>query len=187
LGHCPKCNSNVFEHGMSYVCEKSVGAGKNCDFRSGKIILQQPIEPAQMTKLLTEGKTDLLLGFISSRTRRKFKAYLVKGADGKTSFEFEQRAAKDPAAGKKAGAKKAAKASDAADEVSVTAKAGKAPAGKKAAAKKVASKAPAKKAASKTVASKTPAAKKAATKTPAAKKPAAKKPAAKTASVKKEK
>jgi DNA topoisomerase III len=187
LGHCPKCNSNVFEHGMSYVCEKSVGAGKNCDFRSGKIILQQPIEPAQMTKLLTEGKTDLLLGFISSRTRRKFKAYLVKGADGKTSFEFEQRAAKDPAAGKKAGAKKAAKASDAADEVSVTAKAGKAPAGKKAAAKKVASKAPAKKAASKTVASKTPAAKKAATKTPAAKKPAAKKPAAKTASVKKAK
>jgi DNA topoisomerase-3 len=28
----------------SYVCEKAVGASKTCDFRSGKIILQQPID-----------------------------------------------------------------------------------------------------------------------------------------------
>ncbi|HWU85330.1 MAG TPA: DNA topoisomerase III, partial [Rhodocyclaceae bacterium] len=37
LGHCPKCNANVYESGMAYVCEKSVGAAKSCDFRSGKI------------------------------------------------------------------------------------------------------------------------------------------------------
>ena len=52
LGKCPKCASNVYEHGTSYVCEKSVSADKSCDFRSGKIILQQPIERAQMLKLL---------------------------------------------------------------------------------------------------------------------------------------
>jgi DNA topoisomerase-3 len=48
VGACPKCASRVFEHGMAYVCEKSVGPGKSCDFRSGKIILQQPIEREQM-------------------------------------------------------------------------------------------------------------------------------------------
>ncbi|MEZ5657889.1 MAG: DNA topoisomerase III [Burkholderiaceae bacterium] len=91
LGPCPKCQASVYEHGMSYVCERSVGPEKSCDFRSGKVILQQEIEPAQMRKLLAEGRTDLLLGFVSSRTKRKFKAYLVRGADGKVGFEFEAR------------------------------------------------------------------------------------------------
>jgi DNA topoisomerase-3 len=109
VGACPKCASRVFEHGMAYVCEKSVGPGKSCDFRSGKIILQQPIEREQMAKLLIEGKTDLLKGFVSARTRRKFSAFLVRGKDGKVGFEFE---AKTP----KAGAKTAAKGDEAAGE-----------------------------------------------------------------------
>nr|WP_314858422.1 DNA topoisomerase III [uncultured Undibacterium sp.] len=97
LGPCPKCASNVYELGLAYVCEKSVAKPKACDFRSGRIILQQEILPEQMRKLLVEGKTDLLPGFISQRTRRPFKAFLVRGKDGKTSFEFEERKAK-PAA-----------------------------------------------------------------------------------------
>ncbi len=100
LGKCPKCTANVFEHGTTYVCEKSVGPEKSCDFRSGKIILQQPIEPAQMEKLLNEGKTDLLKEFISNRTRRKFSAYLV-AKEGKVSFEFEKKVAKPKAPAKK--------------------------------------------------------------------------------------
>ncbi|OAI51122.1 DNA topoisomerase III, partial [Betaproteobacteria bacterium SCGC AG-212-J23] len=44
LGKCPKCGNRVFEHGMAYTCEKAVGPGKTCDFRSGRMILQQPIE-----------------------------------------------------------------------------------------------------------------------------------------------
>ena len=91
LGKCPKCASGVFEHGASYVCEKSIGAAKTCDFRSGTIILQQPIESEQMKKLLAEGRTDLLKGFISNRTRRKFSAYLVV-QEGKVGFEFEKKA-----------------------------------------------------------------------------------------------
>ncbi|MGB8883573.1 MAG: DNA topoisomerase III [Azonexus sp.] len=102
LGKCPKCGAAVYEHGTSYVCEKSVGPARSCDFRSGKIILQQPIAAEQMTKLLAEGKTDLLKEFISNRTRRKFSAYLVT-KDGKVGFEFEKKApAKKPATKKKA-------------------------------------------------------------------------------------
>ena len=141
LGACPKCQSNIYENGMSYICEKSVGAARSCDFRSGKIILQQEIDRAQMSKLLNEGKTDLLKGFVSNRTKRKFSAFLVRGPDGKTGFEFEPRPAK------------AAKA---------PAKESKTDAGETAApAKAVAKKAPAKKAAAKpkTAAKKTTAAK----------------------------
>ena len=91
LGACPKCASSVFQHGMSYVCEKSVGPAKSCDFRSGKVILQQAVELDQMKKLLSCGRTDLLKDFVSSRTRRKFSAFLVRGTDGKVGFEFEKR------------------------------------------------------------------------------------------------
>ena len=94
LGACPKCGAGVFAHGMAYVCEKSVGAAKSCDFRSGKVILQQAVEPEQMRKLLETGRTDLLKDFVSARTRRKFSAFLVRGKDGKVSFEFEKREAK---------------------------------------------------------------------------------------------
>jgi len=97
LGACPKCAARVFAHGMAYVCEKSVGPAKSCDFRSGTIILQQPVEPEQMRKLLDTGRTDLLKDFISARTRRKFSAYLVRGADGKVGFEFEKREPRTPA------------------------------------------------------------------------------------------
>ena len=106
LGPCPKCGSSVYEHGMNYVCEKSVGPEKSCDFRSGKMILQQEIAPEQITKLLAEGKTDLLEGFVSSRTNRKFKAFLTKQPNGKIGFEFEQRPDKP---GRKTATKTAAK------------------------------------------------------------------------------
>jgi DNA topoisomerase-3 len=69
LGACPKCGGRVFEHGSNYVCEKSVPTAAqptpSCDFKSGKIILQQPVERAQMHKLLATGKTDLLDKFVS--------------------------------------------------------------------------------------------------------------------------
>src|SRR3546814_15586900 len=96
---------------MNYVCEKATVPEKTCDFRSGKMILQQEITPEQITKLLAEGKTDLLTGFVSSRTNRKFKAFLVKQPNGKIGFEFEPRTEKPGGkpATKKAGAKTAAR------------------------------------------------------------------------------
>ena len=130
LGACPKCGSAVFEHGKNYLCEKSVPtlaqATPSCDFKSGQIILQQPIEREQMIKLLATGKTDLLDKFVSMRTRRAFKAMLAWDAEaGKVNFEFApskfpprktagapKKAStapiKTPATAKKAPAKKAA-------------------------------------------------------------------------------
>jgi DNA topoisomerase-3 len=142
LGPCPKCAGGVYEMGLAYVCEHSVAKPKTCDFRSGRIILQQEILPEQMAKLLNEGKTDLLPGFVSQRTRRPFKAFLVRGKDGKISFEFEERKAKAPAKGKAAAVAAAEGGEAALDAKPVKKAAAKAPA-KKAAAKK----APAKKAA----------------------------------------
>ena len=93
LGKCPKCNHAVYEHGLQYVCEKSVGATRTCNFKTGKIILTRPIEREQITKLLENGKTDLLTKFISKKGR-PFSAYLVRNPDGKIGFEFEQKAPK---------------------------------------------------------------------------------------------
>ncbi|RPE66933.1 DNA topoisomerase-3 [Tibeticola sediminis] len=140
LGPCPKCGAPVYEHGANYVCEKSVPTAAqptpSCDFKTGRVILQQPVEPEQMRKLLTQGKTDLLDKFISMRTRRPFKAHLVWDAEaGKVNFEFapSKFPPRVPAAAKKgatnvrntpANAKKAAPSA-----------AAKAPAARKAAAK----------------------------------------------------
>ncbi|HET9701800.1 MAG TPA: DNA topoisomerase III [Burkholderiales bacterium] len=110
LGKCPKCGAGVYEQPMAYVCEKSVGPERSCDFRSGRVILQRPIERSQMEKLLATGRTDLLTKFISKKGR-PFSAFLVRGADGKVGFEFAPREAKTPKpAGKKASPRKKASA-----------------------------------------------------------------------------
>jgi len=97
LGPCPKCGGRVYEQAVSYVCENSVGAARTCDFRSGRVILQRPIETEQIQKLLATGRTDLLHRFISKKGR-PFSAFLVRGADGRVGFEFAPRPAKAPRA-----------------------------------------------------------------------------------------
>ncbi len=119
LGPCPKCAGRVFELGKNYVCERSVPTAQqatpSCDFKSGQIILQQPVEREQMRKLLETGKTDLLDKFVSTRTRRSFKAFLAWDAEaGKVNFEFEPRESKFPARRGAAPASRAAAAKGAA-------------------------------------------------------------------------
>lgn len=145
LGACPKCGSAVYEQGKNYVCEKAVPthaqATPTCDFKSGQIILQQPIERAQMSKLLATGKTDMLEKFVSMRTRRGFKAMLAWDSEaGKVNFEFAP--SKFPP--RKTAAKTTPAKATAATKTTAT----------RASAKAV--KAPAKKAASKTAKPKTP-------------------------------
>ncbi|KZT16938.1 DNA topoisomerase III [Acidovorax sp. GW101-3H11] len=145
LGACPICGSEVHEHGSNYVCSKAVPTTAqptpSCTFKSGKIILQQPVEREQMTKLLDTGKTDLLDKFVSMRTRRNFKAHLAWDKEaGKVNFEFApSKFPPRPGAAAKTVAAKASKTGAAAK---------KAPA-KKAAAKTTAAKAPRKAAAGK--------------------------------------
>ncbi len=141
LGACPKCGAAVVDHGKSYVCVKSVPTAAqptpSCDFKSGQVILQQPVAREQMAKLLQDGKTDLLDKFVSMRTRRPFKAMLAWDKEaGKVGFEF--------APSKFPPRKTAAAGAVAASRPAPAAKSASAPA-KKLAAKK----APAKKAAAK--------------------------------------
>jgi DNA topoisomerase-3 len=138
LGSCPKCGGKVYELGLAYVCENTVARPKSCDFRSGRIILQQEILPEQMSKLLNEGKTDLLPGFVSQRTRRPFKAYLALGKDGKVSFEFEESKAKASSKIKAAAKSSAGTSVKAAAKPAVKKTTAKKPAAKKAAVKKTA-------------------------------------------------
>jgi len=141
LGKCPSCGGSVFDHGSVYACEKAVPTEAqptpSCKFKTGKIVLQQPVDTTQIEKLLTTGKTDLLDKFVSMRTRRPFKAFLAWNAEeDKVGFEFEPRVSKYPP--RKTAAKTAAKA----------------PAKKAAAKKAPAKKAPVKKAAAKKAAPK---------------------------------
>jgi DNA topoisomerase-3 len=63
--------------------------------RLGRAILQKEIEPDQAFKLLAEGKTDLIKGFVSNRTKRPFDAHLTMDFDkGKIGFAFPERAPK---------------------------------------------------------------------------------------------
>ena len=125
LGQCPKCHGKVYESGLSYVCENAVAKPKTCDFRSGRIILQQEILPEQMTKLLEEGQTDLLAGFVSQRTHRPFKAYLALDKDGKVSFKFDETAGKAASARKKAASSVTAKKTETAKTTSARKTAGR--------------------------------------------------------------
>ena len=93
LGACPKCGAAVHAHGTNYVCANSLvspaQAVPSCDFKTGQVILQQAISAEQLSKLLTSGRTDLLDGFVATRTQKAFKAVLVWDAKaGKVGFEF---------------------------------------------------------------------------------------------------
>ncbi len=101
LGACPKCSGAVYEDGMRYICEHNTGPAKTCDFKTGKVVLQQEISSDQIRKLLKEGKTDLLTNFKSNRTGRGFKAYLALDPKGKIGFEFEAKAPAKKRAGDK--------------------------------------------------------------------------------------
>lgn len=64
-------------------------------FRLGKTILQKELQPNDVEPLFSQGKTVLLDGFISRRTKRAFKAHLTLDFEtGKIGFEFAPRPTK---------------------------------------------------------------------------------------------
>jgi DNA topoisomerase-3 len=79
----------VFESETDFLCERSQEDKKPCKFKSGKVILNQPMGREEMARLLTTGRTELLEGFISRRGR-PFKAWLVL-QEGKVTFEFPDK------------------------------------------------------------------------------------------------
>ncbi|MGF1678026.1 MAG: DNA topoisomerase III [Candidatus Methylacidiphilales bacterium] len=97
LGIHPHFNVPVYELPNSYRTKEKDAEGKRPLFSMSRTLLQQEISPEQVVKLLTAGKTDLMTGFVSKKSRRPFKAFLFLKDDGNTGFEFPPRAAKPPA------------------------------------------------------------------------------------------
>jgi len=89
IGKCPKCGGRVFEAETAFYCEKSQ-LPRPCSFKINKEILHQTVERAQAAKLLAEKRTDLLSGFVSKRSGKTFRAFLVMQEKGKVGFEFPE-------------------------------------------------------------------------------------------------
>jgi DNA topoisomerase-3 len=88
IGKCQICETGqVYDTGSAYVCE-NVAKG-DCTFKVNKTILQREISPEQMRKMLLEGKSDVLKGFVSKKGR-PFDASL-KLQNGKIGWEFAKR------------------------------------------------------------------------------------------------
>lgn len=109
IGLCPVTGRRIFEAPNAYVTEPGEDGKKG--FRISRKILEQDISREQVVKLLNEKKTDLFTGFVSKKTRRPFKAFLILKEDGTTGFEFPPREPKAPKGkgkgkGKAKGAKK---------------------------------------------------------------------------------
>ena len=94
VGLCPLCGKELRRQRNFYGCS---GYKDGCRFSVNIAICKRVISLTQLQKLLTEGKTDLLDGFISPRTGKSFDA-ILKLENGKTVFEFPPRSTADSAA-----------------------------------------------------------------------------------------
>lgn len=85
IGVCPVCGKEVKRFRSFYGCTGYRETG--CRFSLNTSICGRTIPVTQVKKLLAEGKTDLMDGFISSKTGKTFSA-AFKLADGKAVFDF---------------------------------------------------------------------------------------------------
>ena len=88
VGICPLCGKELKRQRSFYGCS---GYKDGCKFSVNTSVCKRVIPLVQLKKLIEEGKTDLLDGFVSNRTGKTFEAYL-KLSDGKAVFEFPARA-----------------------------------------------------------------------------------------------
>jgi len=104
------CDLQVLQHGSQalYSSEKAyhlpgvTGKKDPQGLSIGKSILGREIPLAQIRKILGEGKSDLIKGFVSQRTKKSFDAYLVWDSKSfKVGFEFPPRPARAAKAGDK--------------------------------------------------------------------------------------
>ena len=85
IGKCPVCGKNVARGKYNYGC---VGYEDGCNFRVGINICKRDIPIMEMVRLLNEGTTSILGGFIS-KNGKTFKARLVL-KDGAAVFNFDK-------------------------------------------------------------------------------------------------
>lgn len=91
LGNCPLCNKEVVDTGKFYACS-GYFENKQCLFILGHLVAGKKISAAQVKKIIKNGETDELDGFVSAK-KVKFKAKLAVNKElGKIEFKFKPRA-----------------------------------------------------------------------------------------------
>jgi len=89
LGTCPLCGKReIIESPEGYVCTE--GEKTACAFKLPVRLCQRSISREDALKYITQGRTDILEGFISKRGN-PFRATLVMGEKGKIDWEFPPR------------------------------------------------------------------------------------------------
>jgi DNA topoisomerase-3 len=91
LGLSPLDGTRVFETPVAYMSESAMAGDEKKGLKIGRIILDKALGPQHIRQLLTEGKTELISGFISKK-KRPFDAHLLLAKNGKITFEFPPRA-----------------------------------------------------------------------------------------------
>ena len=83
LGNCPLCGKHIVRGKYNYGC---MGFEQGCNFRVGISICQKDIPINQVRRLIAEGSTDVMTGFVS-KNGKYFKARLIL-KDGAAVFDF---------------------------------------------------------------------------------------------------
>ena len=100
LGKCPSCGGQIHQTPNAFICEKhaQVASKGSCTVRVTRKLLEKEIDPKEFSKMLSDGKTSLISGFRSRKTRKLFDAFLTLDKKGKLRFEFPPREAPAPTA-----------------------------------------------------------------------------------------
>jgi DNA topoisomerase-3 len=88
----PKADAQLCEVGSSYVLREREGAAWKQAFRVGRMMCQKAITREHAIQLISDGKTELIKGFISKKGR-PFDAFL-KRDDARITWEFPPRVPK---------------------------------------------------------------------------------------------
>jgi len=85
VGACPLCGEKVVRTGFGYGCTGY--KEKNCKFSVNNIICSRVIPKSAVERLITDGKTQKLDGFISPKSGKTFSA-AFKLEEGRILFDF---------------------------------------------------------------------------------------------------
>ena len=93
LGLSPIDGTPVYETPTGFMSESAINGDEKKGLRISKMILSKTLTDNDIKKLLSDGKSPLIKGFISKK-RKPFDAYLLLDKKGKISFEFPPRKAR---------------------------------------------------------------------------------------------
>lgn len=109
----------LFENDKQWSIPEFRQSGNKSGFSMSRTILGKEIDIEQLYRVLADGKSELITGFVSQRTNRAFDAYLVLDEKkGNVGFEFPPREPRKKTAEKSTASKKFTAADATAEDLS---------------------------------------------------------------------